>query len=64
MVFQNFLLLELSLIFQFPKDFLQQINFSGNLERDNNDDKTQMFIILEEVKEIIFDFSQWTLKVL
>ena len=35
---------------------MQQINFSGNLERDNNDDKTQMFIILEEVKEIIFIF--------
>lgn len=43
---------------------MRQINFSGNLERDNNDDKTQMFIILGEVKEIIFDFSQWAVKVL
>ena len=33
----------------------QQINFTGNIDRDGN---TAMFFITEEAKETIFDFSQ------
>ena len=39
----------------------QEINLTGNLERDGN---TMIFFIIEEVKEIILGFSQGTLKVL
>ena len=40
---------------------LQQINFTGNLDRLGN---TAMFFIIEEAKETILDFSQGTVKVL
>ena len=39
----------------------QQINFTGNSDRDGN---TTMFFIIEETKETILDFSQGTVKVL
>ena len=39
---------------------IQQINFIGNL--DHNENKT-MFYIIEEAKEIILDFSQGTVKI-
>ena len=40
---------------------MQQINFTGNLSGNNN---ILMFLIIEETKESILDFSQWTVKVL
>ena len=40
---------------------MQQINFIGNLQRDEN---TQMFFIVEEVKETLLDFSKGEVKVL
>ena len=40
---------------------MQQINFTGNLSGNNN---ILMFSIIEETKENILDFSQWTVKVL
>ena len=40
---------------------IQQINFTANLDRAGN---TTMFFIIEEVKEIVLDFSQGTVKVL
>ena len=49
---------------------IQQIDFTGNLNRGKNDqgqdinDNTTMFFIIEEAKEINFDFSQGTVKVL
>ena len=39
----------------------QQINFTANLDRRGN---TRFYFILEEAKEIIFEFSQGTVKVL
>ena len=46
-----------------PKAILQQIkiNFAGNLDRDGN---TQIFFIIEEVKETVLDFSKGTIEVL
>ena len=41
---------------------IQQINFTGNLERDGN--TTMIFFIIEEVKETVLDFSNGTVKVL
>ena len=43
-----------------PKAF-QQINFTAKLDRDGN---TRLYFILEEAKEIVFEFSQGALKVL
>ena len=43
-----------------PKAF-QQINFTANLNRAGN---TRIYLILEEAKETIFEFSQGTVKVL
>ena len=48
---------------------IQQINFTGNLNRKDNqgrniNDNTTMFFIIEESKETILDFSQGTFKVL
>ena len=43
-----------------PKE-IQQINFTGNLDRAEN---TTMFFIIEEAKETILDFSQETVRVL
>ena len=40
---------------------IQQINFTGNLDRAGN---TRVYFVLEEVKETILDFSQGTVKVL
>ena len=40
---------------------IQQINFTGNLERDNG---ATMLFIIEEVKESVLDFSRGTVKVL
>ena len=40
---------------------IQQINFIANLDRVGN---TTMFLITEEAKETILDFSQVTVKVL
>ena len=40
---------------------MQQIKFIGNLQRDEN---TQMFFIVEEVKETLLDFSKGQVKVL
>ena len=40
---------------------IQQINFTGNLDRAGN---TRVYLILEEAKETILDFSQGTVKVL
>ena len=43
---------------------MEQINCTGNVERDNDDDKTQMYLILEEVKETVLDFWQGNVDVL
>ena len=40
---------------------IQQINCTENLERNGN---TQIFFIIEEVKETVLDFSNITVKVL
>ena len=40
---------------------IQQINFTSNLDRAGN---AAIFFITEEAKEIIFEFSQGTVKVL
>ena len=40
---------------------IQQINFTGNLERVGN---TTMFFIIEQAKETVLDFLQGTVKVL
>ena len=40
---------------------IQQINFTGNLERDNG---ATMFFIIEEAKETVLDFLQGAAKVL
>ena len=48
---------------------IQQINFTGNLDRGRNNQSqitnanTIMFFITEEAKETILDFSQGTVKV-
>ena len=43
-----------------PKS-IQQINFSGNLERAGS---TTIFFLIKEAKETILDFSQGTVSVL
>ena len=43
---------------------IQQINLTANLYRENDDDTTRIFFILEKAKETILDFSQGTVKVL
>ena len=40
---------------------IQQINFTGNLDRAGN---TTMFFIIEQEKETIFEFSQGIVKIL
>ena len=40
---------------------IQQINFTANLDRAGY---TRFYFILEEAKEIVFEFSQGTVKVL
>ena len=39
---------------------IQQINFTANLDRAGN---TTMFFIIEEAKEIVFEFSQGTVNI-
>ena len=39
---------------------MQQINFTGNLDRAGN---TIMFFIIEEAEENVLDFSQGTVRV-
>ena len=43
----------------FPKA-IQQIDFTGNLNRDRN---TTMIFITEEAKETMLDFSQRTVRI-
>ena len=43
-----------------PKE-IQQINFTGKLGQDGN---TAMFVITEEAKETILNFSQGTVRIL
>ena len=40
---------------------IQQINFTANLDRAGN---TRIYFILEEAKETVLNFSQWTVNVL
>ena len=40
---------------------IQKINFAENLDKNNG---ATMFFIIEEAKEIVFEFSQGTVKVL
>ena len=40
---------------------IQQINLTANLDRAGN---TRIYLILEEAKETVLDFSQETVKVL
>ena len=40
---------------------MQQIKFTGNLERERN---TRTFLIIEEAKETTLDFSKGTVKAL
>ena len=41
---------------------IQQINLTGNLERERNADTT-LFFIIEEAKETVLNFSKGTVKV-
>ena len=43
---------------------IQQINFTGNLNRGENVNDNTMFFIIEQAKETTIDFSQGTVKVL
>ena len=45
----------------FDPKVIQQINFTGNLDRAGN---TRVYFILEEAKETVLDFSQGIVKVL
>ena len=40
---------------------IQQISFTGNLDREGN---TRFYLVLKEGKETVFEFSQGTVKVL
>ena len=40
---------------------IQQVNFTANLDRAGN---KRIYLILEEAKETVLDFSQGTVKVL
>ena len=48
-------------VLDFDAKAIQQINFTGNLDRAGN---TRVYLILEEAKETVFDFSQGVIKVL
>ena len=41
---------------------IQQISFTGNLEREENSNIT-MFLLIEEAEETVLDFSRGTVKV-
>ena len=61
---KNYMLIAINLskqhAFDADPEAIQQINFTGNLERDEN---TQMFLITEEAKETASDFSKGTVRV-
>ena len=42
-------------------EVIQQINFTANLDRGGD---TRFYFILQEAKEIVFEFSKGTVKVL
>ena len=44
-----------------PRAIQQQINFTANLETEQN---TTMFFIVEQAKETVLDFWQGTVKIL
>ena len=48
-------------VLDFDPKAIQQINFTGNLDRAGN---TRVYFILEEAKETVLDFSQGIAKVL
>ena len=48
-------------LLDFDPKAIQQINFTGNLDRTGN---TRVYFILEEAKETVLDFSQGIVKVL
>ena len=48
-------------VLDFDTKAIQQINFTGNLDRAGN---TRVYFILEEAKETVLDFSQGIVKVL
>ena len=48
-------------VFDADSRTVQQINFTANLDKDEN---TTMFFITEEAKETVLDVSQGTVKVL
>ena len=41
---------------------MQQISFTGNLEREENSNIT-MFFLIEEAEETVLDFSRGTVKI-
>ena len=43
---------------------IQQIIYIANIDRENDDDTTRIYFILEKAKETILDFSQGSVKVL
>ena len=62
---ENYIMIAVDLSKQRSLDFdpkaIQQINFTGNLDRAGN---TRVYFILEEVKDTVLDFSQGTVKIL
>ena len=48
-------------VFDADSRTIQQINFTANLDKDEN---TTMLFIIEEAKETVLDVSQGTVKVL
>ena len=48
-------------VLEFDPKAIQQINFTGNLDRAGN---TRVYFILEEAKETVLDFSQGIVKIL
>ena len=48
-------------VLDFDPKAIQQINFTGNLDRAGN---TRVYFILEEAKETVLDFSQGIVKIL
>ena len=48
-------------VLDFDPKAIQQINFTGNLDRAGN---ARVYFILEEAKETVLDFSQRMVKIL
>ena len=59
--YQKMIAVDLSQQKALDRKATQQINFTANLDRAEN---TRIYLILEEEKENIFEFSQGTVKVL